>query len=426
MLPKNVNVNIGRPGMDLWKILVIGTIKLNCNWSYDKLQNIVNNHKTIREMLGHGMIDDNYFYPLQTLRDNISLLNKELIDKINNIVVTWTQNYICKANNSSLTTSVDSFVVETNVSFPTDIKLLFYSAGKMLKLTASLSETIGLSYWRQWKKTLKTTKSKYNKVRRLHYRASKNQASNAQKEALLLESYENYIKYVEEYLIRASGTLDYALDLGCYPKSKLDEIEKYINYCELFINQIIRRKFNGETIPNNEKIISIFKEYTEWIEKGKEKVRQELGKQVCIIKDQYGLILNHQVMDHVKDSQIAIPFLKETKSLYNNIKSCSFDKGFWSLKNKNELNKLVDILVLPKRGRLSKEDIARERSKWFKSNKRKHSAVESSINALEKHGLDSCPLYGYQAFCNYVSLAVLSRNIQLLGSILRKQHLRRD
>ena len=103
----------------------------------------MNNHKTIREMLGHGMIDDNYFYPLQTLRDNISLLNKELIDKINNIVVTWTQNYICKANNSSLTTSVDSFVVETNVSFPTDIKLLFYSAGKMLKLTASLSETIG-------------------------------------------------------------------------------------------------------------------------------------------------------------------------------------------------------------------------------------------------------------------------------------------
>ena len=30
----------GRPGMDLWKILVLGTLRLNCNWDYDKVQEI--------------------------------------------------------------------------------------------------------------------------------------------------------------------------------------------------------------------------------------------------------------------------------------------------------------------------------------------------------------------------------------------------
>ena len=58
--------------------------------------------------------------------------------------------------------------------------------------------------------------------------------------------------------------------------------------------------------------------------------------------------------------------------------------------------------------------------------KRQHSAVESAINALEVHGLDKCPDYGIEAFERYVALAVLSRNIQKLGTIKRdKERLRR-
>ena len=43
----------GRPGMDLWKILVLGTVRLTCNRDFDKAQEMANNHKTIRQMLGH-------------------------------------------------------------------------------------------------------------------------------------------------------------------------------------------------------------------------------------------------------------------------------------------------------------------------------------------------------------------------------------
>src|SRR5271165_1545042 len=47
--PKADKTN-GRPGMDLWKILVMGTLRLNLNCDYDRLHELVNNHKTIREM----------------------------------------------------------------------------------------------------------------------------------------------------------------------------------------------------------------------------------------------------------------------------------------------------------------------------------------------------------------------------------------
>lgn len=87
MISKETNSKTGRPGMDLWKILVAGTIRINCNWDYDKLREIINNHKTIRQMLGHGMMDDDVIYPLQTLKDNISLLTPEILDKINTLVV---------------------------------------------------------------------------------------------------------------------------------------------------------------------------------------------------------------------------------------------------------------------------------------------------------------------------------------------------
>lgn len=87
MVPENIDSKNGRPGMELWKILVMGTIRLNCNWDYDKLQDIVNNHRNIRQMLGHGLMDNYQTYPLQTLKDNVNLLTPEILDKINTLVV---------------------------------------------------------------------------------------------------------------------------------------------------------------------------------------------------------------------------------------------------------------------------------------------------------------------------------------------------
>ena len=77
----------GRPGMDLWKILVMGTIRLNCNWDYDKLKEIVDNHLRIRQMLGHPDFFDTYHYPIQTIEDNVRLFTPEILEKINDIVI---------------------------------------------------------------------------------------------------------------------------------------------------------------------------------------------------------------------------------------------------------------------------------------------------------------------------------------------------
>jgi len=87
IFPKDIDLNNGRPGMDRWSILVLGVLRLNLNCDYDRLHNLVNNHKTIRQILGHGVVDDQSCYYLQTLKDNVSLLTPEILDQINQVVV---------------------------------------------------------------------------------------------------------------------------------------------------------------------------------------------------------------------------------------------------------------------------------------------------------------------------------------------------
>ena len=63
MIPPAVDRTTGRPGMALWRILVLGAVRLNLNWDYDRLQEMANQHRTLRQMLGHGVEDATHYQP---------------------------------------------------------------------------------------------------------------------------------------------------------------------------------------------------------------------------------------------------------------------------------------------------------------------------------------------------------------------------
>jgi len=87
LTPSTVDPLLGRPGMLGWQILVMGTLRLNLNCDYDRLQELVNHHRIIRQMLGHGLCDDEKEYNLQTLKDNVRLFTPDILDEINQVVV---------------------------------------------------------------------------------------------------------------------------------------------------------------------------------------------------------------------------------------------------------------------------------------------------------------------------------------------------
>jgi hypothetical protein len=425
IIPPNIDADNGRPGMDLWKILVLGTLRLNCNWDYDKLHDIANNHKKVRDFLGHTGFKSDQQYKLQTIKDNIRLFTPEVLDEINRLVVQAGHAMVSPEGAVELKGRCDSFVVETDVHYPTDINLLLDAIRKIIFLLGHLFMENGITEWRQYRHIFKKIKKQFNFVRKLKRSTSKNPEKRAQREQLIIDAHRQYMDLVEWYVIRAKESIEIISGMDIIQMAHIMQIENYIAHAQRQIDQIRRRVLNGETIAHAEKVFSIFEEHTEWISKGKAGVLQELGLGVCILEDQYGFILHHHVMEKVKDIDIAVLMATEAKRKFPFLSSCSFDKGFYSPGSKTELQSVLDKVILPKKGKLSTAEKQIEFAEDFIESRRKHAAVESAINALENHGLDRCPDHGIDGFKRYVSLAVLARNIQLLGAKVRQKALKR-
>ena len=76
-----INLTVGRPGMNLWRVLILAVLKQGLGCDYDCLQELANRHQTVREMLGHSdgfTRSGESSYQLQTLIDNVSLLRPQL------------------------------------------------------------------------------------------------------------------------------------------------------------------------------------------------------------------------------------------------------------------------------------------------------------------------------------------------------------
>ncbi len=422
IIPSDVDPNNGREGMDLWKILVFGVIRLGTNCDYDKLLELANEHDKLRKMVLHPE-GDKSSYALQTLKDNVSLFTPTVLDKINVIIVKLGHKLIKRKADEALFGSCDSFPVETNVHFPTDINILWDSMRKLITIIMVLYRELGISGWRKGKDNLKKVKKLFRKAQNAKKSRSKNPTKKAKQNQLIINAHIAYLDLAQLLVDRAKELLPQIPKDNQYAYQKGLNILLYIDHAERQIDQIRRRVIKGESIPNKEKVFSIFEEHTEWIVKGKAGVLVELGVNVCIVKDQFGFILFQYVMEHETDDKVAVPIIKAVQSRFDNFTGCSFDKGFHSPNNQDELGYILDKLVLPKKGYLSEERKQIEYSDEFIKARRKHSAVESSINALENGGLDRCPDHGVLGFKRYVGLAVLARNLHTIGDILQKKEI---
>ena len=190
-------------------------------------------------------------------------------------------------------------------------------------------------------------------------------------------------------------------------------------------DQIDRRLLKGETIPQDEKVFSIFEPHTRWIAKGKAGCPVELGVPVCILEDRHGFVLHHKIMWEGSDVDYAVPMVEAAQARFPDLRAVSFDRGFHSPENRVRLDALLDHNVLPKKGYLNKADREREQGDEFVAMRRQHPAVESAINNLGHRGLDRVLAYGAEGFARVVALSVVALNIHRIGLLLRRKARRR-
>ena len=80
--------HMGRPGMTLWEILVLATVRLARDADYDHLHYIATSDNLIRGLLGACKYGETQRdYSLQSIKDNIGLIDDQTLDQINEFVV---------------------------------------------------------------------------------------------------------------------------------------------------------------------------------------------------------------------------------------------------------------------------------------------------------------------------------------------------
>ena len=341
-----INKKVGRPGMAMWSILVMGVVKQGLGCDFDQLHELVNEHKTLRNFLGHTDCDKQ-LYHYQTLVDNVSLLTPELLGKVNHLIVECGHTVVGKKPGEPLRGRCDSFVVETDVRHPTDVSLLWDATRCMHRYAEPLGSKHKVPDWRQWQKLQKTLIEKFNKIRKIGRASRKNIKA--------------FLKFCAELVGRAQALIVELTAKGV-PLQETNRIKHFALHAVRQINQIDRRLLKGETIPQNEKVFSIFEPHTRWISKGKAGRPVELGVPVGIAEDQYQFILHYEIMWTGSDVDFAVPLVEITKELFPDFCAASFDRGFHSPANRTRLDELLVDNVLPRKGRLSKAESLTEKS----------------------------------------------------------------
>ena len=424
--PKNNHT--GRPGMSLWEIFVLSVVRLALDVDYDFLLDLANNHNKVRQLLG---INTSSFgkqreYEYQNLHDNLMKLDDKMLSKINELIVK--QGHTIKKNEGGqkenekmpLEIKADSYVVETDVHFPTDINLMWDCARKCLDMAEKIKEQSDkLPGWRESKSLRKKAKRAYRCTSEIHRKKGKN--------------YKNRLKYsTREYM----GICQTILDKANHTITQIDtsraeiiiylmKLQKYSKLLEKHIDLVERRIIKEETIPHSEKMFSIFEPHTEWLNKGKVHTNVELGLNTAIVTDQYNFICHYMIMEKTTDKQVSLEIANHLISTYTteeyHHKSISFDRGYYSALAKEDLSTKFDTVVLPKPGKKTKSEQQTEQDTGYRKIRKRHTVVESNINSLEHHGINRCPDKGIRGFKKYVALGVISYNLHQLGNILMKK-----
>jgi len=419
MLGNKIDTNIGRPGMFLWNIFVLAAIKLGANCDFDRLQELANNHQVLREMLGHSGWEKPHYYALQTLIDNVNLFTPNILMAINKIVVDAGHALLNVGSSDPLKIRCDSVVVKTDIHYPTDINLLWDAMRKLIITTGRACNKNDIEGWRQYRFNLRQLKKAYRKIQKMRYSNSKDETKRQEKTDAIHALYNEYLSMAEMFIAKVEDTLIELAKKG--DSAAILEMDDYIMHAQRQIDQTERRVLKGEVIPHHEKIFSIFEPHSEWISKGKAGVPVEFGVRVSVLEDQHQFIIHHQVMWQETDDKVAINLVEEAKILFPSISQCSFDKGYYSPKNKIELDKMLDLNIMPKKGGLNKAEKAQTQEIEYQQARRQHSAVESCINNLDQRGFDRCLSCGKEGLERHVALSVVATNIHRIGLIRQEQ-----
>jgi transposase, IS5 family len=409
--------NTGRDGItpsQTLRSLILMRVK---NWDYRELRERINDGYTLRIFTD---FDSHRVPKHDAFNRAFNRLTPATMQAVNQVVVE-TAVQLGLENGKQL--RVDTSVVETNIHFPTDATLLWDTVRTVTRLVEDLHELLpqGVQGF--------THRTRSARRRMLELERMTAQERHTQQEP----KYRELLRITQQVLAKARQVVEKATrvkGMDGMGRAKVDSLCQEIRrYCDLgnrVMDQTRRRVIDGEQVPAEEKVYSVFEIHTDLIKRGKARQPVEFGHKVFLAESAQGLITDYQVLDgNPADTTQVQASLERHQQIFHCAPDLyAADRGFYSAENLEECEKAgVSQVSIPQRGgQKTSERKALERSRAFKKGQRFRAGIEGRISVLFRgRGMKRCLAHGRERFEVLVGAAVLANNLLRIAEMLRER-----
>jgi len=297
----------------------------------------------------------------------------------------------------------DSTVVKSNIHYPTNNSLVWDCIKESHRLLESLSQEIEGFHYRDYTKSAKRTYYKINIIK------SKDKRVELFKKQLIL--FTKTINQVSNAVKKKSNCSLTGMLLQMSMEEFIPTMQKVYSITE-------RKEIRGESVPNKEKIFSIYEIHTDIIVKGGREVL--FGHKVNLATGTSNLILDCDILQgNPSDSNLYQPTIERVTGNYGIIPRDSATDGGYASKDNAEYSKSKGIknivfnkIVGSLKNIVSSKHIETILKKW-------RSGIEAVISNL-KRGFDifTCNWKGWGHFQAKVLWSVIGYNIRVMTSLV--------
>lgn len=415
------NAKTGRQGLTAQQVLRSLALQRVKNWHYRELRERIADGYTLRRFTGF------YSQPVpkhDAFNRAFNRLTAATLEAINDMVV---QSAVALGLENGKKLRVDTTVVETDVHHPTDSTLLWDSVRVITRLVRDLDDLLpqGVPGFTN------RTRSARRRMQEIQRMASQERLGQ------LVPKYRQLIRTTEQVVENARAVLKKTERIGSMDlmtqmaiNALRIQIDHFCGLGDRVMDQARRRVLEGEQVPNQQKLFSIFETHTDLIKRGKILKPVEFGHKVFIAESAHGLITQYRVLHGNPSDDVHVESsLKHHKEIFGDAPTVySADRGFFSPDNIRQCKDAgVQVVSIPQRGgKKTPSQKAYEKSPTFKSAQRFRAGIEGRISVLFRgRGMKRCLAEGRERFELLVGAAVLANNLMVMARLLIENQKRR-
>jgi len=297
----------GRTGLTAEQVLRTFILQRIKNWDLRELRERTADGYTLRIFTGF------FSAPVprhDALHRAFTRLTPDTLRALNDLVIRWA---VAQGLEDGKKLRADTTVVETNVHYPTDSTLLWDGVRVLTRLVGKLRATVPDLAVGFVNRT-RSARRRMQQIQRLTPTQRQDQQVPTYRALITIAT---DVVQAARAVVAAAETTPGAEPVAAAQCAALrEEINTYCDRTERVLEQARRRVLDGESVPNAEKLFSIFEPHTDLIKRGKAQKPVEFGHKVFLAESGRGLITDYRVLDGnpVDETQVA-PMLDRHREL---------------------------------------------------------------------------------------------------------------